>query len=46
MRRIFVAYDEVVTAVNGAEGLSSALSDPPDLVIMDAFMPGKNGRGA
>jgi len=33
----------VRTAANGAEGLSRALADPPDLVLSDVMMPGMAG---
>ena len=34
---------DVVTAVDGEEGLKLAHSDPPDLVISDIMMPKVNG---
>ncbi|MBI3548246.1 MAG: response regulator [Elusimicrobia bacterium] len=34
---------EVVTANNGAEGLETARTSPPDAVILDIDMPGLNG---
>jgi DNA-binding response OmpR family regulator len=34
---------EVRTAKTGDEGLASALADPPDVVLLDVMMPGKNG---
>jgi len=34
---------EVVTASNGAEGLKLALSELPDLIVLDIEMPGKDG---
>ena len=34
---------EVRTAKTGDEGLSSALADPPDVVLLDVMMPGMNG---
>jgi DNA-binding response OmpR family regulator len=34
----------VVTSTDGAEGLSRALADPPDLVVLDLLMPGVNGQ--
>ncbi|MGI8588068.1 MAG: response regulator transcription factor [Chloroflexia bacterium] len=33
----------VDTAANGTEGLTRALEQPPDLVILDVMMPGLNG---
>lgn len=35
-------YD-VLTAVNGEEGVKIALREKPDLVLMDIVMPGLNG---
>lgn len=35
-------YD-VLTAVNGEEGVKTALREKPDLVLMDIVMPGLNG---
>ena len=34
----------VLTATDGAEGLRVALTEPPDLVILDLLMPGVGGR--
>jgi len=34
---------EVVTAVNGAEGLERIERDAPDLVLLDVMMPGMSG---
>ena len=34
---------DVVTAENGAAGLVAALTDPPDLVVLDVLMPELNG---
>jgi DNA-binding response OmpR family regulator len=36
------AYD-VVTAQNGEEGVSKAMAEKPDLVLMDVVMPKMNG---
>ncbi len=35
-------YD-VLTAENGAEALTKAKSEQPDLILMDVVMPGQNG---
>lgn len=35
-------YD-VVTAEDGTQGLEKALTDPPDLVLLDRMMPGMDG---
>ena len=34
---------EVITAPNGLEGLRKALSDNPDLIILDIMLPGIDG---
>ena len=34
---------EVLTAANGIEGLDLALTQRPDLVLLDVMMPGENG---
>jgi two-component system cell cycle response regulator len=34
---------EVRTACDGAEAVRAAVSDPPDLIIMDIAMPGMDG---
>jgi len=34
---------QVVSAIDGQEGLDRALADPPDLAILDVLMPGING---
>jgi twitching motility two-component system response regulator PilH len=34
---------EVSVAVNGEEGIESAIELEPDLILMDVVMPGKNG---
>lgn len=44
IRRILVAADhEVTEAVDGSDGLKKFRKDPPDLVIVDIFMPNKEG---
>ena len=41
------AHDvEVITAVNGQEGVEKAESDQPDLIILDATMPVMDGLEA
>jgi twitching motility two-component system response regulator PilH len=37
------AGHQVVTAVNGEEGVEKALAEVPDLILMDVVMPGLNG---
>lgn len=37
---------DVATAVTGEEGVTMALSDPPDLVLMDLQLPGIDGHEA
>jgi DNA-binding response OmpR family regulator len=34
---------EVQTAANGENGLSQALREPPDLILLDIMMPNMNG---
>lgn len=34
---------EVFVAKDGVEGLDMALADPPDVVLLDVMLPGKNG---
>ena len=34
---------EVILAENGKEGLSKAISESPDLVVLDVMMPGMDG---
>ena len=36
---------EVETATDGHDGLRRALSDPPDVVVLDVMMPGLDGWG-
>jgi two-component system response regulator MprA len=35
---------DVVLAADGASGLAAVQADPPDVVIVDMFMPGMNGE--
>jgi len=37
---------EVITAVNGAEGITKARQERPDLIILDIMMPIKDGFSA
>ncbi len=37
---------KVVTACDGAEGVSKALGEKPDLIFMDLFMPKMDGYSA
>src|SRR5687767_9158649 len=37
------AGHEVVTRTDGKAGLEQALSNPPDLVLLDVMMPGMDG---
>jgi CheY-like chemotaxis protein len=34
---------EVITAVNGLEGLGAARMHKPDLILLDVMLPGENG---
>ena len=34
---------EILAVHDGGEGLASVLSDPPDLLLLDVMLPGKNG---
>ena len=34
---------QVITAVNGEEGVEKARKELPDLILMDVVMPGQNG---
>ena len=34
---------QVITAVNGEEGVEKARKELPDLILMDVVMPGLNG---
>jgi DNA-binding response OmpR family regulator len=38
-----VAGYEIIVAKTGDEGLELALGDPPDVVLLDVMLPGKNG---
>ena len=37
---------QVITAVNGEEGIEKARKEMPDLILMDVVMPGLNGYQA
>ncbi len=37
---------QVITAVNGEEGIEKARKELPDLILMDVVMPGLNGYQA
>jgi twitching motility two-component system response regulator PilH len=37
------AGHDVIQAVNAEEGVQKAVSDKPDLILMDIVMPGTNG---
>ena len=37
---------QVITAVNGEEGVEKARKEVPDLILMDVVMPGLNGYQA
>ncbi|NYD35023.1 SpoIIE family protein phosphatase [Actinomycetospora corticicola] len=43
--RLLAPRCAVVTAVDGEAGLEMALADPPDLVVSDVMMPGRDGLG-
>jgi len=43
LRRMLAQYFEVRTVSNGAQALSVALADPPDLVLSDVMMPELDG---
>lgn len=36
-------YFEVITAVDGNEGIQRSTNEDPDLIICDVMMPGMNG---
>lgn len=47
--RLYAAYAEgrghrVTVALDGAEALAAALSDPPDLILLDVSLPKLDGR--
>jgi CheY-like chemotaxis protein len=42
--RLEWSHYEVVTATNGEEGLQKALSERPDLILLDTSMPVMNGH--
>jgi PAS domain S-box-containing protein len=41
--KIFIPECKVVTALSGAEGLRSAKSESPDVILLDIIMPGMDG---
>jgi nitrogen regulation protein NR(I) len=43
LKRMMEGSYEVLTAQNGEEALDQIKKDPPDLVVMDIKMPGRNG---
>ena len=43
-RALEADHHHVLTATDGAEGLRLALTEKPDLTILDLLMPGVNGR--
>jgi PAS domain S-box-containing protein len=45
VRRLLSTEYEVVTVANGEEALTSALANPPDLVLSDVMMPVLDGFG-
>ena len=36
----------VISAINGMEGVEKAITNKPDLILMDIMMPGMDGREA
>lgn len=45
LKPVLSAYGlEVISAMNGEEGLSLAISEKPDLIILDVIMPTIKGR--
>ena len=45
LKPVLSAYGlEVISAMNGEEGLSLAMSEKPDLIILDVIMPTIKGR--
>ncbi len=45
VRRLLEERYQVVTVSNGEEALTSAVADPPDLILSDIMMPGLDGFG-
>ncbi|GLZ44448.1 hypothetical protein Acsp06_06330 [Actinomycetospora sp. NBRC 106375] len=43
LHRLLVPRHDVRLVVDGDEALDSALADPPDLVVSDVMMPGRDG---
>lgn len=43
VRKLELENFEVITAVNGKEGLEKALSETPDLILLDILMPVMDG---
>ncbi|MCD2185687.1 SpoIIE family protein phosphatase [Actinomycetospora soli] len=43
--RLLAPRCTVLTAVDGDEALELALADPPDMVVSDVMMPGRDGLG-
>ncbi len=41
--KIFIPKCKVVTALSGAEGLRSAKSESPDVIMLDIIMPEMDG---
>jgi DNA-binding response OmpR family regulator len=42
--RLEWCHYEVITATNGKEGLEKAVSEKPDLILLDTNMPNMNGH--
>ena len=43
LKRMMEEHYSILTAQNGEEALNQVRENPPDLVIMDIKMPGRNG---
>ncbi len=41
--KLFIPECKVITALSGAEGLRSAKSESPDVILLDIIMPGMDG---